>query len=139
MNVMLPSSQDLTGSLDRCLLVRCAAQAVLASPPHGAAGFGVDALDHRSESIRALRRQVLGQAETPEHALRIGPNDFIRAPARVDRKEDGDEAPHDMGAAVALENEARRGPVDRAIDLGREPDLTGAAANSVRLRSRRFR
>src|SRR4029077_16825810 len=44
-----------------------------------------------------------------------------------------------MGVAVALEDEARRGPVGRALDLGREPDLTGAAANSVRLRSRRFR
>src|SRR6476646_7686519 len=44
-----------------------------------------------------------------------------------------------MGGDVALEDEARRGPVGRAIDLGREPDLTGAAANSVRLRSRRFR
>src|SRR6478672_5908426 len=44
-----------------------------------------------------------------------------------------------MGVAVALEDEARRGPVGRAIDLSREPDLTGAAANSVRLRSRRFR
>src|SRR6478609_1306601 len=44
-----------------------------------------------------------------------------------------------MGVAVALEDEARRGPVGRAIDLGRQPDLTGAAANSVRLRSRRFR
>src|SRR5271169_3705340 len=44
-----------------------------------------------------------------------------------------------MGVAVALEDEARRGPVCRAIDLSREPDLTGAAANSVRLRSRRFR
>jgi hypothetical protein len=80
---------------------------------------------------------VLGQPETPEHALRIDPNDFIRALAGVDRKEDGDEAPHDMGVAVALEEEARRGPGGGAIDLGREPDLTGAAANSVRLRSRR--
>src|SRR5271167_216337 len=44
-----------------------------------------------------------------------------------------------MGVAVALEDEARRGPVSRAIDLSREPDLTGAAANSVRLRSRRIR
>jgi hypothetical protein len=34
--------------------------------------------------------------------MRIGPNDFIRAPARVDRKEDGDEAPRDIGVAVAL-------------------------------------
>src|SRR6476619_2855045 len=33
----------------------------------------------------------------------------------------------------------RRGPVGRDVDLSREPDLTGAAANSVRLRSRRFR
>jgi len=84
---------------------------------HGAAGVGADALDHRGESIRALRRQVLGQPETPEHALRIGPNDFICAPARVDRKEDGDEAPHNMGIAVALEDEARRGTDGGAIDL----------------------
>src|SRR5207344_2171832 len=73
------------------------------------------------------------------HALRIDANDLVRAPARVDRKEDGDQPPHDMGVAVTLEDEARRGPVGRAIDLGREPDLTGAAANSVRFRSRRFR
>src|ERR1700731_3470440 len=44
-----------------------------------------------------------------------------------------------MGVAVALKDEARRGPVGRPIAPGREPDLTGAAANSVRLRSRRFR
>src|SRR4029077_14406002 len=104
---------------------------------HDAAGVGADPLDHRGESVRALRRQVLGQLETPEHALRIDPNDLVRAPARVDRKEDGDPPPHDMGVAVALEAEARRGA--GAIDLGREPDLTGAAANFVRLRSRRFR
>src|ERR1700686_5265122 len=107
--------------MDRCLLVRCSAQAARLSV-HGAAGVGADALDHRGESIRALRRQVLGQPETPEHALRLGPNDFIRAPARVYRKEDGDEASHDMGVAVALEDEARRGT--GALDLGREPDLT---------------
>jgi hypothetical protein len=90
-------------------------------------------------TVRALRRQVLGQLETPEHHLHIDPNDLVRAPARVDRKEDGDQPPHDMGVAVALEAEARRGPGGGAIDLGREPDLTGAAANFVRLRSRRFR
>jgi hypothetical protein len=72
---------------------------------------------------------VLGQPETLEHPLRIGPNDFIRAPARVDRKEDGDEASHDMGVAVALEDDVRRGTGGGAHDLGREPDLTGAAAN----------
>ena len=44
-----------------------------------------------------------------------------------------------MGVAVALEDEARRRPGGHAIDLGREPDLTGTAANSVHLRSRRFR
>src|ERR1700731_3047517 len=44
-----------------------------------------------------------------------------------------------MGVAVALEDEARRGPGGCAIDLGREPDLTGAAANFVRLRAHRFR
>jgi hypothetical protein len=80
---------------------------------YGAAGVAVDALDHRGESIRALRRQALGQPETPEHALRIGPKDFIR------RKDDSDEAPHDMGVAVALEDEPRRGTGGGALDLGR--------------------
>ena len=36
------------------------------------------------------------QPETPKHALRIDPNDLVRATTRVDRKEDGDQAPHDM-------------------------------------------
>src|SRR6476646_6720436 len=106
---------------------------------HDAAGVGADPLDHRGKSVRALRRQVLGQLETPEHHLRIDPNDLVRAPARVDRKEDGDQPAHDMGVAVALEAEAQRGPGGGAIDLSREPDLTGAAANFVRLRSRSSR
>ena len=88
---------------------------------HGAAGVGADALNHRGESSPALRCEVLGQPEPPEHALRIGQNDLIRAPARVDRKQDGDEAPHDMGVAVALEDEARCGTPGGALDLGREP------------------
>jgi hypothetical protein len=59
-----------------------------------------------------------GRCLTPEHALRIDPNDFIRAPARVDRKEDGNGAPHDMGVAVALEDEARRGPGGGRASVG---------------------
>jgi hypothetical protein len=61
---------------------------------HDVAGVGADPLDHRGESVRALRRQVLGQPETPEHALRIDPNDLVRATTRVDRKEDGDQSPN---------------------------------------------
>jgi hypothetical protein len=55
------------------------------------------------------------QPETPEHALRIGPKDFIRASARVDRKEDGDETPHDMGVTVAPEDETRHGSSGDAL------------------------
>jgi hypothetical protein len=43
-----------------------------------------------------------------------------------------------MGVAVSLEDEARRGSGGGALDLGREPDLAGAAANSVRLRVARM-
>ena len=55
------------------------------------------------------------QPETPKHALRIDPNDLVRATTRVDRKEDGDQAPHDMSVAVALEVEAGRGPGGGAL------------------------
>ena len=89
------------GSDSRCLFA------------HRAAGVGQDALDHRGESVRALRRQVLGQSETPECGLRIDPKNLVRASARVDRKQDGNEPPDDMGVAVALEIETR--PVSTAL------------------------
>ena len=78
------------------MLVRCAAQAVLASP-----------LMARRESVQmrsTIEANLSGAAASSarptrdaEHALRIDPNDFIHAPARVDRKE----ALHDMGVAIA--------------------------------------
>src|ERR1700730_704992 len=52
---------------------------------HGEVGVGSNALDHRGESVRALRRQVLGQPETPEHVLCIDLENLVRASARVDR------------------------------------------------------
>src|SRR5271156_3233933 len=47
--------------------------------------------------------------------------------------------PRTIWASLSPLKMRRGAPGGRAIDLSREPDLTGAAANSVRLRSRRFR
>ena len=71
-----------------------------------------------------------GRCLTPEHALRIDPNDFIRAPARVDRKEDGNGAPHDMGVAVAEILQVRL-CARAAVDLLGEPNLADAALHLV--------
>ena len=86
-----------------------------------------------------MASSVSGQSEALEHALRIGPKDFHpRTGLKAIAKSDGDEALHDMGVTLSpLKMRRGAGPVGRAIDLSREPDLTGAAANSVRLRSRR--
>ena len=96
--------------MDRCVLVQGSAQAPYRRSAHGAAGVGADALDHRGESVRALRRQMLGQPKTPEYGLRIDAENLVGASARVDRNEDGHQPPHDMGVAVAFEAKARRGP-----------------------------
>ncbi len=56
----------------------------------------------------------------------------LGVPARIGRQQDGDQALHDMGVAVADERQDR--PV-RAVRLhrGREPDLAGAALHLVPL------
>ena len=64
-----------------------------------------DPLDHSGEPVRALWRQVLLEAELGEDCLRVGAQDVIRRLAGVDGEQDGDQAAHDMGVAVALEAE----------------------------------
>src|SRR5258708_39537815 len=94
-----------------------------------------DALDHCGEPVRTLWRHVLLEAELGEDCLRVGAQDVIRRLAGVDGEQDGDQAAHDMGVAVALEAEARGPPGAASIEGGPEPDLTGAAADLVSVRA----
>ena len=74
----------------------------------------VDALDHRAEAVRALRRQMLAQAEPVEQRDRVGRQDFARRLARIEREQDRDQAAHDMRVAVADEGQRRPGGAVRA-------------------------
>src|SRR6476661_8577220 len=89
-----------------------------------------DPLDHRGESVRTLWRQVLFEADLGEDCLRVGAQDVIRRLAGVDCEQDGDQATHDMGVAVALEAE-HGSAIGSALCLGCEPHLAGAAADLV--------
>jgi hypothetical protein len=112
-------------------------------PPRGTRGGNSprichNALHHRSETIGALRRQVLLEAELGEHRSGIGQENFIWRLVLVDRKEDCDEAANNMRVAVPTKAEERRQlRIGRIDDVHREPDLAGAAANLVGFRSQR--
>src|SRR5579862_2576344 len=47
------------------------------------ASVGADALDHGTKAVRALRREMLPQAEAFEQLDRIEPQDVLRALARI--------------------------------------------------------
>src|SRR5579871_170661 len=94
------------------------------------ARVGTDALDHRAQTIGALRRQVLAESELIEDRDRIGCQDFARGTARIEREQDCDQTPDDMGIAVA-EVVQHRLVAAIAIDPLRQPDLTDAALNLV--------
>jgi hypothetical protein len=78
--------------------------------------------------------EVLLEAELGEDCPPVGAQDVIRRLAGVDGEQDGDQAAHDMGVAVALEAEhgSALGP---ALCLGCEPHLAGAAADLVSVRA----
>src|SRR5215813_9730205 len=94
------------------------------------AGIVADALHHRTKAVRALRREVLAQAEAIEYRDGIGVEDVARRLAGVERKQDGDEPAHDVRVAVTDEIEpwavGAVGP-----DLAGEPDLAGASLDLV--------
>ena len=69
----------------------------------GGVRVGTDALHHGAESVRALRCQMLAQAQAVEQLDRVGAKDVLGAPARIGRQQNGDQAFHDMRVAVAGE------------------------------------
>src|SRR5712671_6863634 len=60
-----------------------------------------DALDHRTQAVGALRRQVVAETEFVEHLDRVGRQDLLRRVAGIERQQDRDQAAHDVGVAVA--------------------------------------
>ena len=71
------------------------------------AGIGFDALDHRAKSVRALRREMFLEAELLEQRNRVLIQDRARRLLRIERKQNRDQALHDMRVAIALERERR--------------------------------
>ncbi len=96
------------------------------------ARVAADALDHGTEPIRALRSEVLAQAEALEGGNRIGCQNVGGVFAGEHREKDRDQTAHDMGITVAAEAEDRAACAIGA-NAGRKPDLTRASLHLVRL------
>jgi hypothetical protein len=94
------------------------------------ARVGANALDHRTESVRALRGEMLAQAQALEHGDRVGRKNVAGPLAGEHREQDGDQAAHDMGIAVAGEGEYGTALAIR-MHGGCEPDLARAALHLV--------
>src|SRR5262249_19735137 len=97
--------------------------------------IGLDALDHRLESIRALRREVFAQPELVEQRDRVALDDLARGLARVKGEQDRDQPAHDVRVAVAHKGEDRPTRAVR-LDAGCEPHLAGAALDFVGVAAR---
>src|ERR1700737_1498419 len=97
-----------------------------------------DPLDHRPKAIRALWGQVLAQRQTLEDLNGVGAKDLARRPARIQREQDRNEAPDNVSVAIADEFEDRS-RLALGLDLGRKPDLAGAALHLVGVDSCRLR
>src|SRR5260370_25196566 len=90
------------------------------------ARIGANPLDHGTQAVGALRRQVLSETEFVEHCDGIGREDSPRRMAGIQRQQDRNQAADDVGGAVAEIIQSRLA-VAAAIGLLRKPDLAGAA------------
>src|SRR6185503_381769 len=67
---------------------------------------GLDAGHHRCDAVRALRRQMFPETKLVEKGARIGGQNLRCRPAGEQAEDDGNEALHDQGVAVAGKTEA---------------------------------
>ena len=72
---------------------------------------------------------MLVQVQQAQSLTGIDAHDLVGRLARVERKQDCDQAAHDMRVAVADKAQAR--DVAAPIDMGREPDLADTALHLV--------
>src|SRR5262249_27453421 len=110
---------------------RCAGARRLTPDPLGGAraGVGANALHHGKEAVGALRRQMLLEPELGKDRARIAREDLARGEPLVDRKQNGDQAAHDVRVAIALEE--KDGALGAVADGACKPDLAHAAAHLV--------
>src|ERR1700759_4584757 len=91
---------------------------------------GADALDHCTQTVGTLGRQMIAKAEFVEDSRGIRRQNLFRRMAGIKRQQDRDQAAHDMRVAVAEISEYRL-PVAVAVDGLRQPDLADAALHLV--------
>src|SRR3954451_1001427 len=96
----------------------------------GEVGLAFNAPQDRAESVRALRRQVLGEAEPLENRRGVGRDDLSRRSVRIERQRQRDETAHDMRVAVTAEMQDGVA-IFLASNLGLEPDLARTALHFV--------
>src|SRR6185437_10165234 len=86
------------------------------------AGVRTNALDHRTQAVGTLRRQVLAKAELVEDLDRVGVQNVLRRPAGIKRQQDRDQSAHDVGVTVAAIFQ-HRAVAAAALDPLRQPHL----------------
>src|SRR5262245_3502543 len=95
-------------------------------------GLGADAFDHRAQAVRALRCEILPQANAVKQRQGIDRQNVSRAFARVERKKSRDQTAYNVCVAVALERESwARSSV--WLYICEKPNLAGATLNLVRI------
>src|SRR4029434_7868681 len=95
-------------------------------------GLGADAFDHRAQPVRALRCEILPQANAVKQRQGINRQNVSRAFARIERKKNCDQSAYNVCVAVALERENRaRSSV--SLYICKKPNLAGATLDLVRI------
>ena len=85
-------------------------------------------LHHRTQSVRALWRDVLGKTQPVEHRLLIGFDDLARLAIGKQRERDGNEPAHDMGIGRTAVMDHR---IAAALSLAVDPHLADATLHLV--------
>jgi hypothetical protein len=98
----------------------------------GGLRFGADAGNHRLQSVRALRREVLAQAKPLEQDRRIGCQNVARALAGTQSEQNRDQPADNMGVAVTPKREDRSAEAVGPLGGGK-PDLAGATLDLIRV------
>src|SRR3569833_1156789 len=96
----------------------------------GRRGVAADAFDHGEQAVGALGRERALQPQPLEGGAEVEAQDLVRRAARIEADADGDQATHDVGVAVAVEDQGPVGP-----RRGDQPHLAGAAAHLGGLRA----
>jgi hypothetical protein len=95
-----------------------------------AGSVGPNAINHRANAVRALRRQMLLEAERAKGGVRINGKDLFRRSIGKKRDCDRDQTAHEVGIAVAAIAQGRSTVAVRRR-FAFQPHLTDAAPDLV--------